>query len=193
MTPQESNVHPLPESKGPEPVQFTVRVVLDDGRDITATVAHYSGNVNALLDRTMDTLDRMRARCEIPRLEEAIYKGKKLLAEAEAAIVRVDAETEAKIEALKKEALDQAQKYQAKFSELENETREGHKFDPTSPGNRRHLDPITRKIAELEGEIDKLKDGAGAERGNFEATKLKQLEDIAELERRLDIRKKIVA
>lgn len=200
MTPQESNVHPLPSNtiefvRDPQPVQFVMRVILDNGRDITATVAHYHDEretVDGLLDRTMGTLNRVRAKCEIPDIEDRISQGRKLMAEAEAAIARLNEETVKKIEALKKDHLAQAQKFEAKIAELKTEVRPGHGFEISSPGNKRHLDPFTRRQAEIEIEIEKIGKAMEVEVSNFEATKQKQLEDIAEFERRLEIRKKIV-
>lgn len=193
---QTANVTQLPAAKAGEPVQFSMRTILPDGRDITATVAHYPDSrveVNALLDNTMAALDRLRAKYEIVDLEEKIAEADELLAQEAGALERLDQLTSERVKALQTKALTARQGRQNKFDSLSQEADEkGRSFDENKPGNRRELDVFDREAKEAEDEARKLLAEREAGHKNSEATKVKMAEDLAKLHARLKTRQKIV-
>lgn len=150
-----------PEADATQPVQFTVRRILDKECDITATTAYFpkeGERPDAVLDSMIAAMGRQKALHDIQVQERQIDDALSEIETVQADQVRMDKDLAEQIAELEQQLETSRGGYTRTFANLKEriEQQDGKTFDPDKPGNRAKLDPFAGEIKKLEDDIKAL-------------------------------------
>lgn len=185
-----------PDSEATQPIQITVRRILDKDCDITATTAYFpkeGERPDHLLDGMMEAVKRQKAMYDITVAEQEIENATLEMEINVEDQKRRDKDLETEIADLGKSLVTARELYTRTFTSLKSSFEEkGKDFDATKPGNKNQLDPLAAEVNRIEESIktktaERLNDEKQTKRG-IEVTNFR----IAKAKARIEKLKKLI-